>query len=147
MESSNCLLVTDVVGDLYEDEYHHIYLECNYDPDLGVFCERELLFTNDELLQFNKKEEIYYEDYENYKAIPPIDEFLYNNPGGVKWYTFNCISDPDSDIAKSMVERGHKVLIKEGGFTLRKDGKECSYSGFHVVEIGIRKELYIKKAK
>ena len=146
MESSNCLLGTDAVRNLYEDDDIYIYLECNYDPDLGVFCEGELLFTDDELLQFNEKEELYYEEYENEELVPSFNKFLYNSPGGVMWYTINCASDLD-DFTADVIKNGHKVLIKEGGFTLRKDGKECSCSGFHMIEIGIRKELHIKKAK
>ena len=148
MESSNCLLVTDVVGDLCDDDIH-IYLECNYDPDLGVFCEGELLFTNDELLQFHEENEKFYEEHENCACteMHPYDKFLYNSPGGVKWYTFHCVSDLGDDFTADLTERGHKVLIKEGGFTLRKDGKEHIYSGYHIVEIGIRKIIRIKKAK
>ena len=152
MEDKNCLFITNVTSGFCEEENSYnglIYLECNYDPDIGIFCEGELLFTTDEILQFHEEKELYYEEHENCKCteMHPYDKFLYNSPGGAKWYKIHCESDPDSNSAKYLTERGGKFLIKEGGFTLRKNGKECAYCGFHIVEIGIRKELYIKKAK
>ena len=148
---NNCMIIIDsnYTFEDQEEDYDiggYMYLECQYNPDIGVFFDEKLVFKNDEILQFYKKDKYYEEEYKiAHHKIHPYYRFLENSINGVKWYEIHCV---DSIKAwEKPIFPANMLLEKKDGFILYKGGKECTYTGYHIFDIEIRKEIYIKKAK